>query len=267
VPVLGPSNLVAVAAGGEHSCALGGQTLWCWGRNDKGQVGDDSTVDRLQPVPVSNVTGLNLALSVTVGSKHTCAVRTDHTAWCWGDKGSGRLGDGTNTDQHAPVAVSTSTGLTSVEVISAGDAHTCAVATGGAVWCWGNKGNGRLGDGTNADQPVPVTVSASTGLTAAVDVTAGLVHTCAVAVGGAAWCWGANGDGRLGDGTTTDQVLPTPVDVGTGLTTALQLSAGDLHTCGLRSDHTTWCWGSNGAGQLGDGTTTPHASPAPIFGD
>jgi len=267
VPVIGLTNVVAVAAGGEHTCALTGQTSWCWGLNDKGQLGDNSVVERHQPVAVSSSTGLSLALSITAGTKHTCAVRTDSTAWCWGDKGSGRLGDDSNTDQLVPAAVSTESGLTTVTKITAGDHHTCAIAVTGAAWCWGSKGSGRLGDGTNTDQLIPQPVDTSTGLVAASDITAGLAHTCAVDSGGAAWCWGAGADGRLGDGGTVDQVLPEPVDVATGLTDTLAITVGDLHSCALKTDHTTWCWGDNGAGQLGDGTLDPHASPAPILGD
>jgi alpha-tubulin suppressor-like RCC1 family protein len=268
VHVIGLGNVVAVASGGEHTCALSGQTLWCWGKNDKGQLGDNTVVAKDQPVPVSAFTGLSLALSVTAGSKHTCAVRTtDNTAWCWGDKGSGRLGDGTNTDRDEPAAVSELTGLTAVAVISAGEKHTCAVAVNGSPWCWGNKGNGRLGDGANADRFSPEPVSTSTGLVVVVAIAAGLAHSCAVDSAGAAWCWGDNGDGRLGDGTTTERVRPAPVDGTTGFTAALEITAGGLHTCGLKTDHTTWCWGANGDGQLGDGTTDTHASPAPILGD
>lgn len=267
VPVTGLANVVDLAAGGEHTCALSGQTLWCWGLNDKGQLGDNTVIPRNQPVPVSASSGLSLAVSVTAGTKHSCAIKTDNTAWCWGDKGSGRLGDGTNTDRLEPAAVSASSGLTSVEVISAGDHHSCAIAVGGATWCWGSKGNGRLGDGTNTDRPTPFAVSTTSGLVVSVDIAAGLAHTCAVDSGGAAWCWGAGGDGRLGDGDTVEQVLPEPVDVSTGLSAALTITVGDLHSCALKTDHTIWCWGANGAGQLGDGTVAPHSSPAPILGD
>lgn len=265
--VLGLGNVVAVAAGGEHTCALSGQTLWCWGKNDKGQLGDNTVNDLDQPVPVSASTGLNLALSVTAGSKHTCAVKTDSTAWCWGDKGNGRLGDGTNTERHEPAAVSTTTGLTTVTVIAAGEKHTCAVAVSGAPWCWGNKGNGRLGDGADTDRLSPEPVSTSTGLVVIVAIAAGLAHSCAVDVAGAVWCWGLGGDGQLGDGGTVDQVVPAAVDVTTGFTAALGITAGEAHTCGLKTDHTIWCWGGNADGQLGDGTVDDHASPATILGD
>jgi len=268
VQVVGLGNVVEVAAGGEHTCALSGQTLWCWGKNDKGQLGDNTVIPRAQPVPVSSSTGLSLAVSLTAGSKHTCAIAVDGAAWCWGDKGNGRLGDGTNTERHEPAAVDVATGLTTVTAISAGEKHTCAIAAvTGAAWCWGHKGNGRIGDGTDTDQFFPVPVSSSTGLIVASAIAAGLAHTCAVDSAGAAWCWGLGGDGQIGDGGVVDQVLPARVDTNTGLTTVLWITGGWLHTCGLKADNTTWCWGANGDGQLGDGTTTPHELPAPIWGD
>ncbi len=267
VQVVNLINVVAIDAGGEHTCALSGQNLWCWGRDERGQLGDDLAGDQQHPVPVSSSTGLNLVLAVSAGEKHTCAIRADNTAWCWGDKGSGRLGDGTNTDQHQPVPVNTTTGLTAVSVISAGFHHSCAIDTGGAVWCWGDKADGRLGDGTDTARPIPQPVDLTSGLTAATDVFAAKTHSCALDSAGAAWCWGGNGDGQLGDGTTGERVVPEPVDITTGLTAASMITAGDLHSCALKTDRTVWCWGANGVGQLGDQTTNAHLSPAAIFGD
>lgn len=267
VQVIGLGNVGAVAAGGEHSCALSGQTLWCWGKNDKGQVGDGTVEDRDQPVPVSASTGLSLALSVTAGSKHTCAIAVGGAAWCWGDKGGGRLGDGINTERHEPAAVDVSTGLITVTVISAGEKHTCAVAGNSAAWCWGGKGDGRIGDGNDTDQHSPIEVSTSTGLFVVSTITAGLAHSCAVDSVGAAWCWGLGGDGQLGDGGAVNQVVPVAVNITTGFTSALGITAGAGHTCGLKIDGSTWCWGVNGVGQLGDGTTADHSLPAPILGN
>jgi alpha-tubulin suppressor-like RCC1 family protein len=264
VQVTGLTSVVAVAAGGEHSCALlSDQTLRCWGKNDKGQLGRPGA-DALDPVVVEEGDGLDLALSVTAGSKHTCAVKTDDTPWCWGDKGSGRLGDDANSDQDVPVAVDAGSGLEWVLGISAGEKHTCVVADNHAAWCWGEKDNGRLGDDWPADQPVPALVDTSTFLGTVQTIAAGAAHTCAVNTAGAAWCWGVGADGRLGNGFVGDQALPVEV-ISSGLSSALEITAGGKHTCGLKTDHSLWCWGANDDGQLGIGSDVSQSSPVPIL--
>ncbi len=260
VQVTGLTNVAAVASGGEHTCArLSGGTLWCWGKNDKGQLGDNSTTARNAPVAVQEGDGLDLALSVTAGSKHTCAVKTDNTPWCWGDKGSGRLGDDSNTDQPTPVMVDPAS-VSALDVVIemfAGEKHTCAVAMTGAPWCWGDKADGRIGDGADTTQPVPVPVSMGNVVTMA----AGLKHTCALDTSGAGWCWGAGADGQIGDGATSERVTPVAVYVGSGFTTGLEITVGWMHTCALKTDHTIWCWGANDEGQLGDGSISSRSAP------
>ena len=250
----------AVAAGKYHSCAVKAEGgVKCWGFNIYGQLGDGTAGDRNVPTDVS---GLASGVSgVAAGGDHTCAVMDTVRGGglkCWGNNGSGQLGDGT-TDKHTtPVEVS---GLGSgVNVVAAGGSHTCAVTNGGGLKCWGLNVVGQLGDGTTTGHATPVDVSGlGSGVSA---VAAGEFHTCAVTAGGGVKCWGQNYAGELGNGTTTNQT--TPVDVsglGIGVTA---VAAGGSHTCALTGGGGVKCWGNNDFGQLGDGTTSSRSVPVDV---
>jgi alpha-tubulin suppressor-like RCC1 family protein len=225
--------------------------------------------------PVSAAT-----VALSVGSSHTCAVTTSGGLKCWGENSHGQLGDGTTTDSSTPVAVS---GLGSgVAVVSVGSSHSCVLTTAGAVKCWGENSDGRLGDGTTTDRSTPVSVS---GLTVGVvAVSVGSFHACALTKAGGVKCWGRNSDGRLGDETTTDRNRPVEASglsssvlvehgyrrpgsagaVAPGLGVAA-VSAGASHTCALTNEGAVICWGDNSHGQLGDGTGGPDVfSAAPV---
>ena len=234
-------SFATLSAGGDQSC---GVTMtgaaYCWGT-----------------VPIA-VTGGLAFTAVTTGARHTCGLVTGGAAYCWGDNFYGQLGDGSTNSSPVPVAV---TGGLTFTAVSAGGYHACGLTTSGAAYCWGDDGDGQLGDGStisHSSVPVPVTG----GLTFST-LTAGGLHTCGLTTSGAAYCWGLNIDGQLGDGTTTLRSVPQAV---TGALTWSALSARMWHTCGLTTTGAAYCWGDNSDGQLGDGSTTSSSVPVAVTG-
>jgi alpha-tubulin suppressor-like RCC1 family protein len=246
-----------LAVGTFHSCAvLSDGTVRCWGRNLEGQLGDGTTTN--SPTPVT-VVGITTARHIAAGNAHTCAILADTTVRCWGRNVGGQLGNGSTTDSSLPVTV---TGLSGVDVISLGDLHSCALSlTSGEVRCWGNNSSGQIGDSTTTSRSTPVAVS---GITTAIDVSAGNEHTCAVLSDGAARCWGRNFFGQLGNGASGDgSNSATPVAV-SGITGASLIAAAGSSTCAVVTGGAVSCWGQNSLGQLGDGTTTSSLAPVAV---
>jgi RHS repeat-associated protein len=257
------SGVTAISAGVSQTCALtsaGG--VKCWGYNYYGQLGDGTTTQRLTPVAVSGLS--SGVIAVTVSNFHTCALTSAGGVKCWGYNLYGQLGDETTIQRLTPVAVSgLSSGVTAIVADKSTDTgHTCALTSAGGVKCWGSNSNGQLGNGLSALRLTPVAVS---GLGSGVTATAaGANYTCALTSTGGVKCWGSNGSGQLGDGTTTDHL--TPMDV-SGLTSGVTAIAADYyHTCALTSAGGVKCWGYNLYGQLGDGTTTMRLTPVAVSG-
>ena len=247
----------SVSAEFEHTCAITtGGSAYCWGRNNNGQLGDDTETPRATPVPVSGALTFH---SLSAGEPaHTCGVTTTGSAHCWGVNLNGQLGVGLGMGvSRTPIQVS---GDLTFQSVSAGRLYSCGITINGAAYCWGLNDNGQLGAVTGLGSPTPVLVAG--GLTFQ-SVDAGFTHTCGVTSDDAAYCWGDNSLGEIGDGTTTDQV--TPVQVSGGLTFT-SVSAGFLHSCGITVGGAAYCWGSNSMGQLGDGTTTDRSTPVVVSG-
>ncbi len=253
------SGVVSLAAGDSHACALtaaGG--VKCWGLNFWGELGNGTNSSSPTPVDVSGLTAGVTA--ITAGDNHTCALVSAGGVKCWGMNNKDQLGNGTSTDSPVPVDVH---GLIGGLVgLVAGGNHTCVLTSVGGVQCWGANSAGQLGNGSTLNSDVPVDV---TGLASGVvAVGAGLYHTCALTSYGGVKCWGDNTWSQLGDGTNTNSL--TPVDV-SGLTTSvIGMAAGMEFTCALTATDVVRCWGENGSGQLGDGSTTGSNIPVDVKG-
>jgi len=230
---------------------LGGDNRW-------GQLGDGTIITH-RSTPVRIGTDNNWA-SVSSGGNHTIAIRTDGSLWAWGSNTQGQLGDGTMgavNYRNTPTRIGTDNNWA---FVSAGFQHSVAIRTDGSLWVWGFNDQGQLGTGTTGGfLPVPVQVQAGT---AWASVAAGNLHSVAIRTDGSLWAWGNNGQGRLGDGTTT--LRNAPVRIGTDNDWA-SVAAGGAHSMGVREGGTLWAWGFNGHGRLGDGTTTNRATPVQIF--
>jgi alpha-tubulin suppressor-like RCC1 family protein len=255
VDVAGIDGASSVSAGGAHTCFVSGGAVRCFGNGSEGQLGTETAVD--SPVPVGPTT-LTTVTQVSAGIAHTCAIDGAGAAWCWGRNSDGQVGDGTTAQRNVPVMIAGSTGVTA---IAAGFRNSCAVVGAGAVWCWGANDVGQLGRGVVDPMPGPVEVM---GITDAVAVGVGRRHACALRGDGTVACWGANESSQLGNGTTTASPLPVAV-LGIEGATALAVAIGGTHACVAHGDGRVSCWGSNLAGQLGDGSMATRAMPVEVM--
>ncbi|MFH2010918.1 MAG: hypothetical protein ABI333_30240 [bacterium] len=194
--------------------------------------------------------------TIAAGSDYTCAALGDGSAWCWGNNTYGALGDGTTQSSSLPVQVSE---LNDVSNISVASTHACALLDDGSVWCWGKNDNDQLGYEGPGYSASPVKVAAIVG---AAEVACGAWHTCVRLDSGSAKCWGSNASGALGDGNMGLNSA-SPVGV-SGLTSVTSIASGAGHTCATVDDGTIWCWGSNSAGELGNGQPSLENSDVPV---
>jgi alpha-tubulin suppressor-like RCC1 family protein len=251
------SGVIAISTGGNHTCALtSGGAVKCWGYNYAGELGDGTTTNSSSPVDVKDLSSGIIA--VAASGAHSCALTSTGAVKCWGHNSSGQLGDTTTFDRYTPVNVE---GLSSgVTAISAGSHSTCALTSGGGVKCWGENTHGQLGDGTIFYRYSPVEVLNLTSVVTA--ISEGYEHTCVLTANGGIKCWGYNQYGQLGDGGIIES--HTPVDT-VGLSDGMEaISAGGNHACALAIGGAVKCWGYNGLGQLGDGTTIDRSTPVDV---
>ncbi|MEO8194181.1 MAG: Ig-like domain-containing protein [Gemmatimonadales bacterium] len=271
-PVGSGLTFTTITSGGGHVCALAtGGGAWCWGNDLDGQLGDGRLVHSTTPIPVASGSSAPAVFaSISAGFRHTCALTSGGTAFCWGSNDFGQLGAGV-VGGLADTPVQVAGGL-SFQAISAGGDHTCGITTGGAAYCWGSNVVGQVGNGTVGGffgSPVPVAggrvysrISASAG-SALIDPKTLLPfkvafgHTCALS-SGAIFCWGDNQDLQLGRGPVTGSSSPdgTPVQVLGGelpsSVTFVSVTTGVRTGCGVGTDGAAYCWGSNVYGALGN---------------
>ena len=219
VPVSNLSGVTAVTGGEDHSLALmSDKTVWGWGKNWFGQLGNGTTNTTYVPAQVSN---LGNVTAIATGGAHSLALKEDGTVWAWGDNSRGQLGGGTGDRSYVPVQVNN---LSGVKAIACGQLHSLALASDGSVWAWGYNKYGQLGDGTTDNQYTPVPVTGLGGIHA---IAAGQYHSVAVNEGGDAFAWGYNIFGQLGDGTNAERHTPVPV---TGLPDVFTVGSGLNHS-------------------------------------
>jgi alpha-tubulin suppressor-like RCC1 family protein len=243
----------SVAAGESLSLALlADGTVWAWGENGDGRLGDGTNTSRVVPSPILGLAGIQ---ALAAGSSHALALASDGTVWSWGTGASGELGDGTTTGSNVPRMIG---GLSNVVAIAAGRGFSAAVRVDGSLWMWGENEDGQLGLGDNLDRPSPVEVMAGVA-----GVALGSRHALALKTDASVFAWGDNSGGQLGDGTTAGRQAPAVVP---GLTSVAAVAAGGLHSLARLTDGSSHAWGENDDGQLGDGTTTDWTTPVPVGG-
>ncbi len=296
-PVPGLAGVADVRCGGEHACALLADSgaVSCWGENALAQLAQLDAGQFTWTPGLAALPAAPGATQIAAGQFHTCALLGNGTVWCWGENANGQLGrllDGGSMQDPHPAPVQ---GLSGVARIAAGNFHSCAVLEDGLLLCWGQNDHGQTGRGAGgaAVEPSPGLVAVPAGSTVQ-QVSAGLLHTCAVLSDGSVWCWGANQSGQVGTGiipavaggsdagdagdagggtpasfNPADVLSPTQVQGLPG--PALAVGAGYQHTCALLVGGSVVCWGSNQFGELGRGgseagapDSLPHPTPAAV---
>jgi len=250
-----------IAGGGDHLCLVrSDHTVWCWGANDAGQLGDGTTQDRARPVQAKTPTGRSF-VQVSTAENHTCALAMDHTVWCWGANDAGQLGavnaaGDPRPDSPLPIQVMARTATTPPSFppllathLATGGKHTCVIDPETAVVCWGENDSGQCGQDLSAGDDV-VVPTAVPGLSEGyVDVAAGKAATAVVKDDGSLLAFGDNASGELGIGTTTSSFTPVRAKI----TSVVTAAGGDEHVCAVKSDSSIWCWGYGAAVGLDSG--------------
>src|SRR5690554_1105447 len=256
VAVVGLTQIQALSAGVDHSCAITqGNELWCWGNNTYGQLGNGSNTSSNQPIQLSGFT----AKSISLGEQFSCAIDTSNNSWCWGINQHGQLGNNHIDTQFSPVNVSD---IDTTLALATGKGFSCAVLNNHTASCWGRSVNelGSFNVSTNMNGVV-----AKTQLSQVEKIGAGNHHYCAVLQDKTVQCWGVNNYGQLGSGGSSADAIPTVfAKQVTGITDALDVSAGAHHSCALNNDGSVACFGRNNLGQLGDGTNNSSANPVTV---
>ncbi|OHB99996.1 MAG: hypothetical protein A3G70_03465 [Planctomycetes bacterium RIFCSPLOWO2_12_FULL_39_13] len=249
-------EVISISAGGAHNLSLKSDgTVWAWGGNAYGQLGNGTEKYSSTPLRVKDIKGV---IKISAGREHNLALDSSGNTWTWGRNGYGQLGDGTTAiNRNTPVLVKNQTGIVS---ISAGFNHSLALKQDGTVWAWGSNYYGHLGNGTFNNSNVPVQVKNLDGVIA---ISAGTEYSLVLKSDGTVWAWGSNTDGQLGTENITNWStnIPTLVE---NLNGVIAIISGHYHSLALKSDGTIWTWGYNKYGQLGDGTFSSSYVPVQV---
>ncbi|MBF0611894.1 MAG: hypothetical protein HQL55_12310 [Magnetococcales bacterium] len=241
-----------VACGSDHSLALKDDgTVWAWGYNNYGQLGNGSTSNNFTPVQVNSLIDV---VAICGGSYHSLALKEDGTVWAWGYGGVGQLGNGSTSNSSTPVQVSN---LIDVVAISCGAYHSLALKEDGTFWAWGYNDYGQLGNGSKSNSSTPIHISSLM----VASISGGGNHSLALKEDGTAWAWGYNNYGQLGNGSKSNSSTPVQVN---SLTDVVAINGGGSRSLALKEDGTVWAWGYGGSGQLGNGSTSDSSTPVQV---
>lgn len=279
------NSVTKVSTGLNHTCAIAYGKLFCWGRNNQGQLGIGNTTDQNTPQQVGGTIAGMRVTDVSAGADGTCAIANGQ-AYCWGNNANQQLGDGTTTQRSSPVQVTGGSGVLTgkaITSISIGTTHACAVANGD-LYCWGNNANGRTGLGTTTSNANPTLVTGGTASQSpapgnsralVTQVSAGDDFTCAI-INGTVSCWGDNANGRTGLNTSSgNQTTPAAVKNSSGVAVgyyATTISAGNSHACAVLNGNNSatngnlYCWGMGLNGRIGNNSTSDRINPTVITG-
>ena len=241
------SSIAQVTLGNLHSAAITSDgSLWTWGNNASGELGDGTTTMRTTPVKV-----MDDVAQVSLGDQHSAAVKSDGSLWLWGENGRGQLGDGTTVGRHSPVKV-----MDGVSQVSLGGFHSAAIRSDGSLMTWGYNTVGQLGNGTE-ELHVATPVKVMDGVS---QVSLGNLHSAAIKSDGSLWAWGEDAFGEIGNGAAPGSSAPVRI-----LENVAQVSLAGKHSAAVTADGSLWSWGDNSHGEVGDGTTVGRISPVKIM--
>ena len=242
-----------LASGSSHNAVIKNDgTLWVWGNNSDGQLGDGTNINRNRPIQI----GMNSDWkTVYTGSRRTFGIKNNGTLWGWGNNFDGQLGDGTTVTKTTPTQIGIENDW---EKLSIRSSHSLAIKKNGTLWAWGYNGAGQLGDGTTSSKLIPTQIGLSSNWKS---ISVGSDFSIALKTDGTLWGWGYNSFGQLGDGTNINKL--TPIQIGTSSNWE-SIATGDYYTLALKTDGTLWGWGNNSSGQIGDGTYTNKLIPTKI---
>ena len=247
------SYFTKIASGGAGNMNIGIKndgTLWAWGRNNSGQLGDNTTVSKFLPTQI----GVATWADISTKGEHCLGIKTDGTLWAWGNNFYGQLGDNTVVDKLVPTQIGIATNWVSV---GAGGDFSLAITADRKLWGWGNNAQGQLGDNTFITKQVPTQI----GVAIWVKISCGIKHTLGIKPDGSLWAWGEGSYGKLGNNSLVN--VGMPVQIGTATNWA-GIAACGQHSLGISGDGKLWAWGLNDNGQLGDNTIVGKGTPTQI---